>query len=148
VTTDGVCVGCLDIMHLFTQLVTTSNSALSLMYALYSSPLHTHTTILNLRQSYPGNGFQHSNYISIAVTAAHMRSSFPDRILATQLTRCHLFSMIFDCRLRRLPQLFFSKSQSHMATDGQSIGPSVSQSVSQSWCRAPSGTYDQIFITV
>jgi hypothetical protein len=31
-------------------------------------------------------------------------------------------------------------SQSHIATDGQSA--------SKSWCRAPSGAYDQIFITV
>jgi hypothetical protein len=33
-----------------------------------------------------------------------------------------------------------SQSQSHIATDGQSV--------SKSWCRAPSGAYDQIFITV
>jgi hypothetical protein len=32
-----------------------------------------------------------------------------------------------------------SQSQSHIATDGQSI--------SKSWCRAPSGDHDQIFIT-
>jgi hypothetical protein len=32
------------------------------------------------------------------------------------------------------------QSQSHIATDGQSA--------SKSWCRAPSGAYDQIFITV
>jgi hypothetical protein len=37
-----------------------------------------------------------------------------------------------------------SQSQSHIATDGRS----VSQSVSQSWCRAPSEAHDQIFITV
>jgi hypothetical protein len=34
-----------------------------------------------------------------------------------------------DCRLK--------SSQSHIATDGQSV--------SKSWCRAPSGTHDQIF---
>jgi hypothetical protein len=33
-----------------------------------------------------------------------------------------------------------SQSQSHIATDGQSV--------SKSWCWAPSGAYDQIFITV
>jgi hypothetical protein len=33
-----------------------------------------------------------------------------------------------------------SQSQSHIAT--------VGQSVSKSWCRAPSGAYDQIFIAV
>jgi hypothetical protein len=44
---------------------------------------------------------------------------------------------IFHC-------LKFYQSQSHIATDGQS----VSQSVSKSWCRAPSGAHDQIFITL
>jgi hypothetical protein len=33
-----------------------------------------------------------------------------------------------------------SQSQSHIATDGQSI--------SKSWCRAPSGAHNRIFITV
>ena len=33
-----------------------------------------------------------------------------------------------------------SPSPSHIATDGQSV--------SKSWCRAPSGAHDQIFITV
>jgi hypothetical protein len=37
-----------------------------------------------------------------------------------------------------------SQSQSHIATDGQS----VSQSVSQSWCRAPSRAHDQMFVSV
>jgi hypothetical protein len=33
-----------------------------------------------------------------------------------------------------------SVSQSHVTTDGQSVSPS--------WCRAPSGAQDQILITV
>jgi hypothetical protein len=33
-----------------------------------------------------------------------------------------------------------SQSQNHIVTDGQSV--------SKSWCRAPSGAHDQIFITV
>jgi hypothetical protein len=40
----------------------------------------------------------------------------------------------------RLHTVKSSQSQSHIATDGQSI--------SKSWCRAPSGAHDQIFITV
>jgi hypothetical protein len=42
------------------------------------------------------------------------------------------------------PGLTSRQSQSHIATDGQS----VSQSVSQCWCRAQSETHDQIFINV
>jgi hypothetical protein len=41
---------------------------------------------------------------------------------------------------QRLFQCPASQSQSHIATDGQSI--------SKSWCRAPSGAHDQIFIAV
>jgi hypothetical protein len=35
----------------------------------------THTRVLSLHWSYPGNGFQHSNYTSLTVTAAPMKSS-------------------------------------------------------------------------
>jgi hypothetical protein len=37
-------------------------------------------------------------------------------------------------------ELLCSRSRSHIATDGQSV--------SKSWCRAPSGAYDQINISV
>jgi hypothetical protein len=37
-----------------------------------------------------------------------------------------------------------SQCQSHVTTGGQS----VSQSVSMSWCRAPSGSHDQMFVTL
>jgi hypothetical protein len=42
-------------------------------------------------------------------------------------------------RSSRKNQLPTFQSQSHIATDGQSI--------SKSWCRAPYGAHDQIFIT-
>jgi hypothetical protein len=57
-----------------------------------------------------------------------------------------LVSQIWDfpfCRLLRLTGSqwrYLHQSQSHIANDGQSV--------SKSWCRAPSGAYDQIFITV
>jgi hypothetical protein len=37
-------------------------------------------------------------------------------------------------------KLIGSQSQSHIATD--------SQSISKSWCRAPSGAHEKIFITL
>jgi hypothetical protein len=71
-------------------------------------------------------------------------------------TRDHiLLSEIRDFLLRHLPRLAglrwkyltppphgssLGQSQSHIATDGQSF--------SKSWCRAPSGAHDQIFITL
>jgi hypothetical protein len=36
-----------------------------------------------------------------------MKPSFHSRTLTTQLIRCHLPSIIFDCHLKRLPQLLF-----------------------------------------
>jgi hypothetical protein len=51
---------------------------------------------------------------------------------------------IFNPTSTRDSQPCPSPSPSHIATDGQS----VSQSVSKSWCRAPSGAHDQMFITV
>jgi hypothetical protein len=39
-----------------------------------------------------------------------------------------------------LKRIFQSQSQSHIATDGQSV--------CLSWCRAPSGAHDHILITV
>jgi hypothetical protein len=35
-----------------------------------------------------------------------MKFSIHSRTFATQLTRCHLFSIICDCRLKRLPQSY------------------------------------------
>jgi hypothetical protein len=40
---------------------------------------------------------------------------------------------------RELTANYLGQSQSHIATDGQSV--------SRPWCRAPSGAHDQIFIT-
>jgi hypothetical protein len=42
VTVDWVWIGILNLLHLFTQRVNTSHTALSLMYTLHSSPSHTH----------------------------------------------------------------------------------------------------------
>jgi hypothetical protein len=46
----------------------------------------------------------------------------------------------FSCRNSLTASKLTEQSQSHIATDGQSV--------SESWCRAPSAAHDQIFITV
>jgi hypothetical protein len=49
--------------------------------------------------------------------------------------------IFYRCSLLYLSSVsLFSQSQSHIATDGQSV--------SKSWCRAQSGAHDQIVITV
>jgi hypothetical protein len=64
--------------------------------------------------------------------------------LTSRITRTRS-SLILVLRLTLLYSshssvLFRTHSQSHIATDGQSV--------SKSWCPAPSGAHDQIFITV
>jgi hypothetical protein len=47
---------------------------------------------------------------------------------------------VLECRGLAPFSFWFDQSQSHIGTDGHSV--------SKSWCRAPSGAHDQIFITV
>jgi hypothetical protein len=58
--------------------------------------------------------------------------------------RLHIFTLRnlpTEClRISLETELLSSQSQSHIATDGEPV--------SKSWCRAPSGAYDQILITV
>jgi hypothetical protein len=63
---------------------------------------YTNTSVLSLHLSYPGKGFQRSNYTSLTVTAAHMKSSSHSLI--------PFFSIIFNCRLKTLSQLSLSCS--------------------------------------
>jgi hypothetical protein len=72
------------------------------------------------------NSFYYNHLYSQSITITHNQSSDEPFIL--------------DCR-GLAPRLTSdqSQSQSHIATDGQSI--------SKSWCRATSWTHDQIFIT-
>jgi hypothetical protein len=58
----------------------------------------TRSRILSLHYSYPGNWFEHGDYTDLTVTTTHMKSSFHSLIS---------FSIIFDCRLKRLPQILF-----------------------------------------
>jgi hypothetical protein len=86
------------------------------LHTLYNSLQHALSllSLLYLHRLSPGNGFQRRSFLSF---------------------RVHVLT---DRRVSDNYQV--KSSQSHIATD--------SQSVSKSWCRAPSGAYDQIFITV
>jgi hypothetical protein len=69
--------GWLDLTLLYTHLITVSNTALSLVYILYSSPLHTH--------DHYGSQFSlvvswQRIYNNITVIAAHMKSSLHNLI--------------------------------------------------------------------
>jgi hypothetical protein len=85
-------------------------------------------------------------------TVAHTLGSsvFTSRLLATDLNTETYTSNHYDVYLSFLVQspwnlgtqlkTVLDSSQNHTATDGQSV--------SKSWCRAPSGVHDQRFITV
>jgi hypothetical protein len=69
------------------------------------------------------------------------------RLLTTEIpqqrTPTAHFELLDDSRLRRptsKSKSSHSPSQTHITTDGQSV--------SQSWCQAPPGAQDQIFVTV
>jgi hypothetical protein len=115
-------------------------TVLSLIYTLYSSPLPTH----------------HGSQSSLVVSWQRIYNS-----LSLQITHVVFFSQLnsFLAIILQLPTQFNSSapkliywqagvskldstitSQSHIATDGQSVNKSC--------YRAPSGAHDQIFITV
>jgi hypothetical protein len=68
-----------------------------------------------------------------STTVASSASVFTSLLASSCLTANSYSSR---CRLKTI----ISQSQSHITTDGQWV--------SKSWCRAPSGPHDQIFITV
>jgi hypothetical protein len=64
-----------------------------------------------------------------------------ERVCRLQLLLVLASAVILGSESRRTrDHEFLKSSQSHIATDCQSI--------SKSWCRAPSGAHDQIFITL
>jgi hypothetical protein len=75
VTIDGVWIGWLNLLTPYALI----QNYKQLQHYRWSTHFKvdrcTHTSVLRLHLSYPGNGFQHSNYTSLTVTAAHMKSS-------------------------------------------------------------------------
>jgi hypothetical protein len=65
---------------------------------------------------------------------------------ATPLVYCRMTNWMLNCCWSSpaewflVPSLYFNQSQRHITADGQSV--------SQSWCQAPSGAQYKIFITV
>jgi hypothetical protein len=131
VTVDGVWFGLVIgfITNLYTQLITTSacnanaNSHSAVHYSTYE--VFSVCCIFNI-------------FRCRLVTACNAEASAFMPLLAGHWSNWltpRLAVISHHCRLKIL---FWS--QSHIAADGQSI--------SKSWCRAPSGAHDQIFITL
>jgi hypothetical protein len=102
--------------HLYTRLLSTSNYSATAISIIHKAPQHP------LSFS-PTCCFCNSRSLSTAFNSGDSSGS-----------RSHAVTV------RRISLSSFSRSRSHIATDGQSV--------SMSWCRAPSGDRDQIFITV
>jgi hypothetical protein len=95
VTIEGVWIGWLDILHLHIQLVTTSNTALSLIYTLHSSPLHT-----------LGFSVFTSRILAADLYQSHCNCSTHEVFFAQPSSFLSISSQSFDCHHKRLSQLF------------------------------------------
>jgi hypothetical protein len=93
----------LDLLHLYTELLTTSNTAISLIYALYSSPLHT-----------LGFSVFTSRILATGSLSVTTHKSHGDFQVSTEL-------VTFDCRLKSPPpppQLFAQLTRDrHIASE-------------------------------
>jgi hypothetical protein len=114
----GFWIGWLDLLTPY-LLVTTSNTALSLIYTLYKA-----LGLTTFSQSSIVVSWQRI-YNSLTITAAHYKVFF---CTASSLS-CHFFWIIRLPSPEIVSSLFLFKSQSHIAID--------SKLVSLSWCRAP-----------
>jgi hypothetical protein len=122
-----------------TQLLPDNNPSLcsSARSLKHVDSLLSHFTFIFLLLSYSGLSWYH-NYNAGTVTlqiSLHYSTHkvFKSHVQSSQVNE-H-FMAIFHWELRTLP-LSLHCSQSHIATDGQS------------WCQAPSGAHDWIFITL
>ena len=73
----------------------------------------------------------------------NMQTSFlqqPKHTLSFPFCCAFVSRCLVALRTMEIPPLLNCQSQSHIATDGQSV--------SKFWCQAPSGAHDQIFITL
>jgi hypothetical protein len=125
--------------YTLTQLGTTDNTTLSVFIHF---PVHryTSTRLLSLHLSYPGNGFIAVS-LSFKITSKVLFSQ-PNTFLAITLQLASRNSILqfridYDSVLLHESE---SESESDVTTD--------SQSASLSWNKAPSGAYDQIFISI
>jgi hypothetical protein len=112
---------------LYTQILTTSITAPSLIYALYKSLVHAKSSQSSLVVSWQ------RIHNSLTVIPVHYEVFFAQ-------PNCFISIILPTANSETQHNSNSSQSQSHIATDGQSV--------SKSWCRAPSGGYDQIIITV
>jgi hypothetical protein len=134
--------------HLYTQLVTTGNySATVNVHNLHSTI--TPASVLSLLQSPLSVSWQriltqelqhsHCN-CTLQISIQHIKSLlFTTGLSTLNWTRCHLFSIIFNCRLKRNSLNYsLSQSQSHFTTGGL-------QPISLSWRHAPWDLRPKIF---
>jgi hypothetical protein len=77
---------------------------------------------------------------SVRVSSSWRQAPWDSRPEFFQLNTCGNSPYVTSSVTRRWVPTTSSHSQSHIATDGQSI--------SKPWCRAPSGAHDQILITL
>jgi hypothetical protein len=100
---DGIWIGWLDLLNTYThnselQAVT----AIWLIYALYKSLGQAKSSQSSLVVSWQ------RIYNILTVTTANISLHFTGWLSTENWTRCHLHSIILDCRLKRFPQFYIS----------------------------------------
>jgi hypothetical protein len=99
------------------------------MYACegnYFTDIRSHTAEKYFLLSLYGESSEITHFWVTIATKQNVNTTHERCVVGQKPVSCLLFKCV--------------KSQSHIATDGQSV--------SKSWCQAPSGVHDQIFITV
>jgi hypothetical protein len=112
-------------------------TALSLISTFYISLAHTKPSqsslVVSWQRTY--NSLTVTTHFKCQCTTAHMKFSLHNCTTNSQSIRFHLFSVIFDCILKRLSIIISEQSR---AEQSRSLLPAISRH-GHSWHRAPVG---------
>jgi hypothetical protein len=124
----GFWIGCVDLMHLiYSQFETTSNTALSLFYTHYSSPLHTHkrsqsSLVVSWQQIYnsltvTSNQTWSLLFVAIILQLPIMKTRLNSKLISRQAGVSKLDSSLLDCSVSTSSRLLTVSFYNPFGTD-------------------------------